>query len=304
MIISNSITYIPHHLTVWSTGFIGTSDFALHNVQETGEGTPGYASWYWNWAFAAASATILSGAVAERSTFHAYLMYSFMMTTWVYPVVAHWLWSKDGWLSSYKDNAILQIGAIDFSGSGVVHTLGGFAALCACIAIGPRTGRFDGLLPRSTFKGHSPPLYVLGVFMLWFGWYGFNPGSHHAISNSKLATAVARTAVTTTMGAGSGALACLALSWWRYKSWDLLQICTGTLAGLVAVTAGCGILEPWAGIIGGAIAGPIYMFGEDLLERLEIDDPVGAFPVHGLCGMWGLLLVGLLGKEQVGMRTF
>lgn len=279
-----------------ANGFIGNWDFALSSTMAQ---TPS-PSWFffWNWAFCAASTTILSGSIAERATFHSYLMYSCFMTIWVYPAVAHWLWAPKGWLSPRRDNPILGSGAIDFAGSGVVHMVGGWASIMASIATGPRIGRFDGSLSITAFKGSSASLYVLGTLLLWYGWYGFNPGSNLGISNYILASSVPRTAICTTLSAGAGAVCAMLLSFWRTKTWDLLQACTGALAGMVAVTAGCGIITPWAAIICGAVSAPIYLYGDALMERLQIDDPVGAFPVHGLCGVWGVLYVGLMGNEQ------
>ncbi|KAF5826379.1 ammonium transporter AmtB-like domain-containing protein [Dunaliella salina] len=203
-------------------GFIGHSDFAL---QESEENNPtNYAYWFWNWAFSAAATTILSGSIAERATFHAYLMYSFFMTIFVYPVVSHWMWSEDGWLNPHNPRAILGSGAIDFAGTSVVHLMGGFASMVGSLATGPRTGRFDSLLPRSAFKGGSPALYVLGTFLLWFGWYGFNPGSFLGVHNHHLAEGVSRTAVCTTLSTGTAAIFTLFLAYGRTHTWDLLSV--------------------------------------------------------------------------------
>jgi len=285
-----------------TNGFIGHSDFAL---QESEEKEPtNYAYWFWNWAFSAAATTILSGSIAERATFHSYLMYSFFMTIFVYPVVAHWMWSDDGWLNPHNPSAILGSGAIDFAGTSVVHLMGGFASVVGSIATGPRTGRFDSLLPRSAFKGGSPALYVLGTFLLWFGWYGFNPGSFLGVHNYHLAEGVSRAAVCTTLSTGTAAIFTLFLSYGRTHTWDLLAVCTGALAGLVSITGGCAVVTPWASVVCGVVAAPILVYGEVMMEWLKIDDPVSAFPVHGLCGIWGMLFTGFLAKEEYVVAVY
>ncbi|PNW78351.1 hypothetical protein CHLRE_09g400750v5 [Chlamydomonas reinhardtii] len=290
----------------YTNGFIGNWDFALSQT----DGSPGSEPpnpWHlfiWNWSFCSASTTILSGSIAERATFASYTIYAAFMPAWVYPVVAHWLWAPDGWLSARNANdRILGIGAIDYAGSGVVHLVGGMAALIGSIAVGPRVGRFDapgstGEVSAQLYRATAAPqLYLMGTLLLWFGWYGFNPGSKLAISDYLQATIVSRTAVTTTLAACSGALSNLLLNYGRHRVWDLLSTCIGALAGLVAVTSGCSVIEPWAAIICGAISALFYEAGEQLLEKLKVDDPVSAFPLHAMCGVWGLLFTGLLANE-------
>merc|ERR1712070_708275 len=182
-----------------SNGFIGNNDFFLDD----------FTNWHgfiFQWAFAAATATIVSGSVAERCTFQAYIIYSMFLTGFVYPVVSHWIWASNGWLSAFNQGALVwDSGMIDFAGSGVVHMTGGFAGLMGAAIIGPRSGRFqsDGS-PSPNFQGHSVTLVVLGTFILWFGWYGFNPGSTLAISPENYGAVAALCAVTTTLSAAAG----------------------------------------------------------------------------------------------------
>ncbi|GLI65277.1 hypothetical protein VaNZ11_008769 [Volvox africanus] len=283
-------------------GFIGNWDFAL-SYTDGGPGRSAPLPWHlfiWNWSFCSAATTILSGSIAERGTFVSYTIYAAVMPAWVYPVVAHWLWSPQGWLSvRNKEDRILGIGAIDYAGSGVVHLVGGTAALVGSILVGPRAGRFEG----GGMSGHlhrataAPQLYLIGTLLLWFGWYGFNPGSRLAIADDNSAMVVGRTAVTTTLSACAGALTGLLFSYSRYKVWDLLSTCMGALAGLVSVTSGCSVIEPWAAIICGVVGAFACEAGDGILERLKIDDPVSAFPLHGFGGAWGLIYTGLMAKD-------
>ncbi|GLC74174.1 hypothetical protein PLESTF_001470100 [Pleodorina starrii] len=286
-----------------SNGFIGNWDFALSFTDGSAGQTGLLPPWHlfiWNWSFCSAATTILSGSIAERATFSSYTIYAAIMPAWVYPVVAHWLWSPYGWLSARNTaDRILGIGAIDYAGSGVVHLVGGTAALVGSIVVGPRAGRFsgEGVSARLYRSTAAPQLYLMGTLLLWFGWYGFNPGSRLEIADDISSTVVGRTAVTTTLSACSGALTSLLISYSRHKVWDLLSTCMGVLAGLVSVTSGCSVIEPWAAIICGFVAAFVCEGGDQLLERLKIDDPVSAFPLHGMCGAWGLLFTGLLAKE-------
>jgi len=276
-----------------SNGFIGNNDFALDDFTD-------WQTFMFQWAFAAATATIVSGSVAERCTFQGYIVYSIFLTGFVYPVISHWVWASQGWISAFNTDALLwDSGMIDFAGSGVVHTTGGFAGLMGAIIIGPRSGRFhsDGT-PSSEFQGHSATLVVLGTFFLWFGWYGFNPGSMLAISSPLYVEIVSRTAVTTTLSAASGGITLLAVVFLKTKHWDLSMACNGVLSGLVGITAGCSVVDPSAAILCGALSAIIFDLGSTLLLKLRIDDPLGAAPMHGFCGVFGVLYVGLFARKR------
>ncbi|MGQ9612417.1 MAG: ammonium transporter [Chloroflexus sp.] len=273
-------------------GFIGTDQFFLSAVTAEGE-VPVLASWFFQVVFAGTAATIVAGAMAERTKFVAYLIYSFVISLFIYPVVVHWVWSGAGWLNTYSGSTEGNWGFTDFAGSTVVHSVGGWASLVGAMILGPRLGRFgpDGK-PR-VIPGHNMSLAALGTFILWLGWFGFNPGSQLAIASQGDADAVAMVAVTTNLAAAAGALGALFTAWLRYGKPDLGQTLNGVLGGLVAITAGCAYVDPLSSIIIGFIAGPIVVFSAELLEKLKIDDPVGAVPVHLVNGIWGTLAVGL-----------
>ena len=272
-------------------GFIGTDTFFFSSAG--GDGVPGYIGWFFQVVFAGTAATIVAGAMAERTKFTAYLIYSFIISLFIYPVVVHWIWSGAGWLNFYAGNTEGNWGFTDFAGSTVVHSVGGWASLMGAIILGPRLGKYgpDGK-PR-TIAGHNMSLAVLGVFILWLGWFGFNPGSQLSISSQASADAVALVAVTTNLGAAAGALGALLTAWLRYGKPDLGQTLNGVLAGLVAITAGCAYVDPVAAIIIGLVGGPLVVFSAELLDKLKIDDPVAAVPVHLVNGVWGTLAVGL-----------
>jgi Amt family ammonium transporter len=248
-------------------------------------GVPLYAFWLFQAAFCGAAATIVAGGVAERMKFSAYLIYSFLISAVVYPIVGHWVWGG-GWLAG--------MGFHDFAGSGVVHATGGFSALVGAILLGPRIGKYqpDGT-PRF-IGGHNIPLVSLGAFVLWFGWFGFNPGSALTLSDP---SAVALIAMNTNMAAAAGAVAMMVAAWLRFGKPDLALTLNGALAGLVAITASCSVVTPGSAIYIGLIAGVLCLYGVVWLDKWQIDDPVGAFPVHGLNGVWGVLAVGLWGQN-------
>ncbi len=234
-------------------------------------------------AFAAAAATIVSGAVAGRTKFVGYLSYSIILTAIIYPIVVSWKWGG-GWL----DDA----GFIDFAGSGLVHMTGGFAALAGAMVIGPRIGKYgDDGKPRA-MPGHSIPLAMAGVFLLFIGWFGFNPGSQLQADMN-----VPVIAVLTAFAATAGGAAALATSWITMPKPDVSMVGNGILAGLVAICSGIGEFGPWSTLVTGAVAGVLVVMSVLLIERLGIDDPVGAFSVHGVAGFWGLLATGLLAGQ-------
>mmetsp|Transcript_36817 Transcript_36817/g.80214 ORF Transcript_36817/g.80214 Transcript_36817/m.80214 type:complete len:491 (-) Transcript_36817:147-1619(-) len=280
-----------------TNGFIGNNDFFLDDFTD-------WPFFIFQWAFAAATATIVSGSVAERCTFQAYIIYSMFLTGFVYPVVSHWIWASQGWLSAFNPDALVwDSGMIDFAGSGVVHMTGGFAGLMGAAIIGPRSGRFqsDGS-PSPNFQGHSVTLVVLGTFILWFGWYGFNPGSMLAINGA--VETVSRTAVTTTISAAAGGVSSLMWNFGKSKTWDLSQACNGVLSGLVGITAGCSVVDPAAALLIGALSGVLFDLGSTMLLKLKIDDPLGAAPMHGFCGAFGVIMVGLFARKEYVVQAY
>lgn len=244
--------------------------------------------------FAATAATIVSGAVAERIKIKAYLVYSLVVCALIYPVYGHWVWGG-GWLAGLE----LGLGHLDFAGSGVVHAMGGFIGLAGAIVLGPRIGKYgrDGK-PRA-IPGHNVVLAALGTFILWFGWFGFNAGS--TLSGHELRISVI--VVNTALSASAGSLLALLAVWFKTRKWDVPMGLNGALAGLVAVTAPCAWIEGWVAVVIGGIAGLLVVGGVYLLERVGVDDPVGAVSVHGINGVWGLLAVGLFADGTYGNYT-
>ncbi len=232
---------------------------------------------FFQFAFAATASTITTGAMAERTDFVGDLIYSALIAIFIYPVVAHWIWGG-GWLFSQ--------GVHDFAGSTVVHTVGGVIALVGAWMLGPRKGKVWGKV--------NPPqnlaLATLGTMILWFGWYGFNPGSTLGMGNPGL---VGLVTLNTTLGAAAGSMACIFFVYFRTGKWDLPAALNGSLAGLVAVTAPCAFIEPWAAVVIGLVGGILVIIAADLVEKAKIDDPVTAFAVHGANGIWGTLAIGI-----------
>jgi ammonium transporter, Amt family len=253
-----------------------------------------YLLMFWMLVFCATTATIVAGAVAERLQFKAYLVYSVVVSMIIYPLYGHWIWGG-GWLSSLP----FGLGALDFAGSGAVHTLGGFIGLAGAIVLGPRFGRFDKNGKPQAIPGHSIALACLGVFILWFGWFGFNSGSTMNAHHLRIAVI----AVNTNLAAAAGGLSALLISRRRTGKWDIGMLLNGVLAGLVAITAPCAWVEGWASVVIGLIAGALMYGGVKLLESKGVDDPVGAVSVHGFCGLWGLLSVGIFADGTYGIYT-
>jgi Amt family ammonium transporter len=271
-------------------GLMGFRGWFLSGA-ESGADVPLYAFWLFQAAFCGAAATIVAGGMAGRMKFEAYLVYSFVISAFVYPIVGHWIWGG-GWLAS--------LSFADFAGSTVVHSVGGFAALIGTVILKPRIGKFNPDGTANAIPGHSIPLASLGVFILWFGWFGFNPGSTLGVGNGDL---IGRVAINTNLAAAGGAISAMIAIWWISAKPDLSMIMNGALAGLVAVTAPCAFVDPWAAIIIGVVGGVIVVFGVMLLDKLRIDDPVGAVPVHGLNGIWGTLSIGLFGKKTLDVAN-
>jgi Amt family ammonium transporter len=268
-------------------GFIGA--FELFSKVDHGApiGIPNMALFFFQLVFAATAATIVSGAMAERTKFSSYVIYSFIITLIIYPVSGHWAWGG-GWLSQ------MATPFHDFAGSTVVHSVGGWVALAGAAVLGPRIGKYkNGKV--NAIPGHSITLATLGVFILWIGWFGFNPGSTLGLSDPGL---VAKIFVTTNGAAAAGGVATMFLTWIRYGKPTLSMTLNGVLAGLVAITAGCDAVTPGGAIIIGILAGIVVVFAVEFFDKVvKIDDPVGAISVHGVCGAFGTLLVGILAKD-------
>jgi Amt family ammonium transporter len=241
-------------------------------------------------AFAATAATIVSGAVAGRMQFKSYLIYSAVLTAFVYPMSGMWKWGG-GWLNT--------LGFHDFAGSLVVHALGGFAGLAGAIILGPRLGRFNADGKPNAMPGHNLALSALGVFILLIGWYGFNPGSQLAIVGGDNTAAVMIIATNTTLAATAGAFVAMMFAWALFKKPDLTMGLNGMLAGLVAITANCDAVAYNEALMIGAVGGILVVSGIKLLDMLKIDDPVGAWPVHGLNGIWGGIAAGIFGGKPL-----
>uniref|UniRef100_A0A803KNM9 Ammonium transporter n=2 Tax=Chenopodium quinoa TaxID=63459 RepID=A0A803KNM9_CHEQI len=293
-----------------SNPFIGRRFFALNDVPEAGVD---YSLFLYQWAFAIAAAGITSGSIAERTKFVAYLIYSSFLTGFVYPVVSHWFWSADGWASPFNaDNLLFGTGAIDFAGSGVVHMVGGVAGLWGAFIEGPRIGRFDRNGRSAVLRGHSGSLVVLGTFLLWFGWYGFNAGSFLTILKPYGEpggfygqwSAVARTAVTTTLAGSTAALTTLFGKRILVGHWNVIDVCNGLLGGFAAITSGCSVVEPWAAIICGFMAAWVLIGFNKLAEKVKYDDPLEAAQLHAGCGMWGLIFTGLFATKKFVQEVY
>ena len=265
------------------SGWIGTSGFFLSDFKIGGDPWV-LAFWMFQVVFAATAATIVSGAMAERTKFSGYLVYSVVVSALIYPIFGGWAWGGlfhgGGWLE--------KLGFIDFAGSTVVHSVGGWAALSGAIVLGPRLGKYTkdgGIKP---ILGHNIPLAALGVFILWLGWFGFNPGSTTTANKD-----IAMIFVNTNLAAATGCVLAMFTSWIRFGKPDVGMSLNGALAGLVAITAGCANVTPLSAVIIGAIAGIIVVFSVVFFDRIKVDDPVGAVSVHGVNGAWGTLAAGL-----------
>jgi len=287
----------------------GGDKYFLHSLDVGNE----YIGWFFQFTFAATAATIVAGTVAERCKMSAYLAYSLMLTAFVYPVVVHAIWSNDGFLSAFNENKLRDVGMIDFAGSGVVHMCGGTTALVAAIILGPRKGRFydeDGnSLPKPvSFAPHSVSLQVLGTFILWVGWYGFNPGSTLGIDG--YGDVAALCAVTTTLSAACGCVSSMftdtiiGMIRTGEAEYDLSNAMNGALGGLVGITANCSVVTPWAACVIGLVSGWVYLGASNLLVKLKIDDAVDAIPVHFFCGIWGCIATGLFAEPSRLVKAY
>lgn len=295
IVMKNIMDCAAGSLVYWAVGFaimfgagnglFGSQGFFLSgSFEHLGLAIPLPAFWVFQAVFAATAATIVSGSMAERTHFPGYLVYSIVITGLIYPVVGHWTWGG-GWLD--------QLGFVDFAGSTVVHSVGGWAALAGAAVLGPRIGKFNKDGSANALPGHNLLIAALGVFILWFGWFGFNTGS--TLAGSDLS--IAMIAATTNLAAAAGATLSMIVTWIKFKRADVTMTLNGALAGLVGVTAGAADVSFLGAVLIGAAAGIVVVYGVALIDRLQVDDPVGAVAVHGICGALGTALVGLFAVD-------
>lgn len=252
--------------------------------------------------FCATSATIVSGAMAERTKFSMYIVYSFFISLIIYPVEGHWTWGG-GWLCNDAAESFMMttFGHVfhDFAGSAIVHSVGGVLALIGAIALGPRRGKYDANGKSRAIPGHSLILAALGVFILWMGWFGFNPGSQLAATGEVNRIAISHVFLTTNLAAACGGIATMFVTWMKYGKPSFSLTLNGVLAGLVGITAGCDAVDAWGAIIIGLVCGTVLVYAIEFIDRkLHIDDPVGASSVHGVCGILGTLMTGLFSVSE------
>jgi Amt family ammonium transporter len=285
-------------------GLIGHEFFLLHGAPLT-YGTTGVAFlafWLFQFAFADTCSTVTSGAMVGRTGFKGDILYSTAVSGFIYPIFGHWAWGPGGWLGNMTPKGLNSFthGAVfrDFAGSTVVHTVGGFIALAGAIALGPRLGRVFKRDGGGPLPPHDLTVGSIGAIILWFGWYGFNPGS--TLSAMDYA-GIGRVAMNTTIAACSAGLTAVFFVYPRFKKWDLAMSCNGLLGGLVAITAPCYWVSPFGAVVIGAVAGIIVPLGVDFLEHMRVDDPIGAVAVHGFAGIWGTLSIGFFATGHYGI---
>ncbi|WP_229308499.1 ammonium transporter [Jiulongibacter sediminis] len=244
--------------------------------------------WFIQLGFAIAAVSIVSGAITERMKVWAYTVFVVIFCAFMYPLAANWVWNPNGWLAA--------LGFNDFAGSAAVHAMGGFAALAGAIAVGPRIGKYKPDGTPNSIMGHNIPLAAVGAFILWFGWFGFNPGSTlAAVGKWDL---IGKVATNTFLASAAGGVATTFYTYFRYTKVDITMVINGVLAGLVAITAGCNVVGPYSAILIGLVAGILVDVAVVLIDRAKIDDPVGAIAVHGINGTFGTLAVGLFAEES------
>ena len=274
---------------MWGTsamGIIGTTNFFLLDAADGQT----YVDWVFQMVFAGTAATIVAGAMAERTKTQTYLAYSFLIGAVIYPLYGHWVWGG-GWLGNLE--AIGLPAASDYAGSGVVHAVGGFIALAGAAVVGPRIGKFNQDGTANILQGHSIPFVVIGTFILFFGWFGFNINTGDSIGLN---------AINTLLAGATGAVVAFYIGLVKTGKTDVLLPCNGSLAGLVGITAPVAFVAPWAAVVIGAIAAPIMMVSVSFIEKVfKIDDPVSAISVHGTTGLWGLLAVGIFANGNNGV---
>ena len=312
ILMKNLVDFMVGSILFWFIGFglmFGVGDVfgtphlfdlnAMDNIIQNGLPIEGFL--IFQTVFCATSATIVSGAMAERTKFSMYLAYTIAISVLIYPVSGHWTWGG-GWLSNANpDSFMMSVFGYtfhDFAGSTVVHSVGGWIALVGAAILGPRLGKYGKDGKSKAIPGHNLTLACLGVFILWFGWFGFNPGSQLAAAGYGDQTAISHVFLTTNLAACTGGFLALLVSWIKYGKPSLSLTLNGILAGLVGVTAGCDLVSPMGAALIGAICGTVMIFAVEFIEhRLKIDDPVGASSVHGVCGSLGTILTGLFAVE-------
>jgi Amt family ammonium transporter len=280
-LIGFSVMFGLDHSGLWGSGGYMVSGSFSH----LGLRIPICAFWLFQAAFAMALASIVSGAVAERMKFFPYMVYTFCAAAFIYPIAGHWVWNSGGWLA--------QMGMKDFAGSAVVHAVGGWSALAAVMVLGPRRGKFNEDGSVNVIPAHNLHLAFLGAFILWFGWFGFNPGS----SLSGLDGNIASIAMTTNLSAAAGGFMGMVFTRLKYGKADPSMAMNGALAGLVAITGGTAYVTPGSSVIIGLIAGILVVLAVEFFDKVKADDPVGAIAVHGVNGVWGALALGLFAKD-------
>lgn len=309
ILMKNLLDFMLGSLLFWTVGFgimfgagglCGMPHLANIGFYETQLPVEGFL--VFQTVFCATAATIVSGAMAERTKFSMYLAYTILISVLIYPVSGHWTWGG-GWLmNGEEDSFMMQLFGTtfhDFAGSTIVHSVGGWIALIGAAIIGPRLGKYGKDKKSRAIPGHNLTIASLGVFILWFGWFGFNPGSQLAASGEANRTAISHVFLTTNLAACAGGFLSLIIAWFKYKKPSLSLTLNGVLAGLVGITAGCDQVSPIGAVIIGAICGTVMIYAVEFIDHvLKIDDPVGASSVHGVCGCLGTILTGLFATEE------
>ena len=309
ILMKNLLDFMLGSLLFWAIGFgvmFGAGSFAgmphFFNISFYDTQLPVEGFLVFQTVFCATAATIVSGAMAERTKFSMYLAYTVLISVLIYPVSGHWTWGG-GWLMNGEEGSFMinTFGTTfhDFAGSTVVHSVGGWVALVGAAIIGPRIGKYGKDRKSRAIPGHNLTIACLGVFILWFGWFGFNPGSQLAASGEGNRMAISHVFLTTNLAACAGGFLSLIVAWMKYKKPSLSLTLNGVLAGLVGITAGCDLVSPVGAVLIGAISGTVMVYAVDFIDHvLKIDDPVGASSVHGVCGFLGTVLTGLFATEQ------
>ena len=309
ILMKNLLDFSLGSLLFWAVGFgvmFGAGGFIgmphLFNISFYQTELPVEGFLIFQTVFCATAATIVSGAMAERTKFSMYLAYTVLISVLIYPVSGHWTWGG-GWLMNGEAGSFMMntFGTTfhDFAGSTVVHSVGGWVALVGAAIIGPRIGKYGKDRKSRAIPGHNLTIACLGVFILWFGWFGFNPGSQLAAAGEGNRLAISHVFLTTNLAACAGGFSSLIVAWMKYKKPSLSLTLNGVLAGLVGITAGCDLVSPVGAVLIGAICGTVMIFAVDFIDHvMKIDDPVGASSVHGVCGFLGTILTGLFATEE------
>lgn len=309
ILMKNLLDFMLGSLLFWAVGFgimFGAGSFLgmphLFDISFYQTELPVEGFLVFQTVFCATAATIVSGAMAERTKFSMYLAYTVLISVLIYPVSGHWTWGG-GWLMNGEEGSFMMdtFGTTfhDFAGSTVVHSVGGWVALVGAAIIGPRIGKYGKDKKSRAIPGHNLTIACLGVFILWFGWFGFNPGSQLAASGEGNRTAISHVFLTTNLAACAGGFSSLIIAWFKYKKPSLSLTLNGVLAGLVGITAGCDLVSPAGAALIGIVCGTVMVYAVDFIDHvLKIDDPVGASSVHGVCGSLGTILTGFFATEE------